>query len=81
MDIFKSSPCFPSHVMEGLSSPDLKFRVISVLDPFGGEISSYSFFAAFDFVSYVRFPWIQVHLLRLVKEGKVHQVWSSSDPV
>lgn len=30
---------------------------------------------------YIRFPWIHAHLLRLVKEGRMHQVWGSSDSV
>lgn len=58
----------------------LKFQVLSVLS-LPGEISSCSFFAAFDIMSYIRVPWIHVPLLRLVKEGNMHQVWGSSDPV
>ena len=28
----------------------------------------------FKFMSYIRFPWLCVHLLRLVRKGKLHQV-------
>lgn len=31
-------------------------------------------FSEFKFMSYIRFPWLYVHLLRLVRESKLHQV-------
>lgn len=79
VDIFKSSPCSPSHVMEGLLGSAVLGPLSSGASWGGEALPAAPFLAAFDLMSYIRSPWIRVYLLRLVKEGGMHQVWGSSD--
>lgn len=76
VDIFKSSPHSLSRVMEGV----LGSKVPGPLRPwdFWGSFSSLQL-PPFDFMYYIPFPWFHVHLLKIVKEGKMHQVCGSSD--
>lgn len=76
VDIFKSSPHSLTSVMEGV----LGSTVPGPLRPWDswGSFSSLQL-PPFDFMPYIPFPWFHVHLLKIVKEGKMHQVCGSSD--
>lgn len=76
VDIIKSSPHSLSRVMEGV----LGSNVPNPLRPWDSWESFSSLqLPPFDFMSYIPFPWSHVHLLKIVKEGKMHQVCGSSD--
>lgn len=76
VDFIKSSPRSPSRVMESVLGSNVP-NPLRLWDS-QGSFSSLKL-PPFDFMSYIPFPWSHVHLLKIVKEGKMHQVCGSSD--